>query len=145
MVSHWSLSYKSPQFSRTLLSLQADVNNTLLSMVSNRPLISKSPLFHYQFFGDCTKSTNNNWYYSYFNVLKVFPFPRKVQVRIFHFAFFECYPLVWQDSKIRNSAFCLFFSDYYYVWSYGKDLFVKIPEEFVRLILLDSFTYTICV
>ena len=44
VVFHWSLSdSKSPQVSRTLLSILADLNNSLVWMVSTRPLISKSP------------------------------------------------------------------------------------------------------
>ena len=43
MVSHWSLSdSKSPQISRTLLSILADLNNPVVWMVFIRPLISKS-------------------------------------------------------------------------------------------------------
>ena len=42
MVFHWSLSdSKSPQVSRTLLSILADLNNVVVWMVSTRPLISK--------------------------------------------------------------------------------------------------------
>ena len=43
MVFHWSLSdNKSPQVSRTLLSILAVLNNVVVWMVSTRPLISKS-------------------------------------------------------------------------------------------------------
>ena len=43
MVSHWSLSDgKSPQVSRTLLSILVNLNNAVVWMVSSRPLISKS-------------------------------------------------------------------------------------------------------
>ena len=43
MVFHWSLSdSKSPQVSRTLLSILADLNNVVVWMVSTRPVISKS-------------------------------------------------------------------------------------------------------
>ena len=43
IVSHRSLSdSKSPQFSRTLLSILADLNNVVVWMVATRPLISKS-------------------------------------------------------------------------------------------------------
>ena len=43
MVFHWSLSdRKSPQVSRTLFSILADLNNAAVWMVSTRPLISKS-------------------------------------------------------------------------------------------------------
>ena len=43
MVSHWSLSDSmSPQVSRTLLSILANLNTAVVWMVSIRPLISKS-------------------------------------------------------------------------------------------------------
>ena len=44
MIFHWSLSdSKTPQVSRTLLSILTDLNNAVVLMVSTRPLISKSP------------------------------------------------------------------------------------------------------
>ena len=43
MVFHWSLrDSKSPQVSRTLLSILADLNNTVVWIVSTHPVISKS-------------------------------------------------------------------------------------------------------
>ena len=43
MVSRWSVSDgKSPQVSRTLLSILVDLNNAVVCMVSTRSLISKS-------------------------------------------------------------------------------------------------------
>ena len=43
MVSHWILSdSKSPQVSRTLLCILADLNKAVVWMVSTRPIISKS-------------------------------------------------------------------------------------------------------
>ena len=45
MVFHWSLSdSKSPQVSRTLLSILDDINNTVVWMIFTRPLISKSSI-----------------------------------------------------------------------------------------------------
>ena len=42
MVSHWSLSdSKSPQVSKTLFSILADLNNAVVWTVSSCPLISK--------------------------------------------------------------------------------------------------------
>ena len=42
MVFHWSVSdSKSPQVSRTLLSIRADLNNAVVWMVSTHPLIFK--------------------------------------------------------------------------------------------------------
>ena len=62
MVFHWSLSVnKSPQVSRILLSILVDLNNAVVWMVSTLSLISKS-------FGDCTKSTNYNWYRHHFHI-----------------------------------------------------------------------------
>ena len=44
IVFHWSLSdSKSPQISRTLLSILADLNNVVVLMVFTRPFIFKSP------------------------------------------------------------------------------------------------------
>ena len=43
MIFHWSLSdCKSPQISRNILSILANLNNTVIWMVSTHPLISKS-------------------------------------------------------------------------------------------------------
>ena len=43
MIFHWSLSEnKSPQVSRTLLGILADLNNVVIWIVSTRPLISMS-------------------------------------------------------------------------------------------------------
>ena len=43
MVFHWIPSdRKSPQVSRTLLSIQSDLNNAVVWMVSTRPLLSQS-------------------------------------------------------------------------------------------------------
>ena len=64
MVFHCSLNNKSPQVSRTLLSILTDHNNAVVWMVSTRPLISESSspntnslvtvssaqLFHFQFY-----------------------------------------------------------------------------------------------
>ena len=54
MVFHWGLSdSKSPQVSRTFLSILADLNNVVVWLVSTRPLISKfSSPFNNR---DCTK------------------------------------------------------------------------------------------
>ena len=47
MAFHWSLNdSKSPYVSRTLLSILADLNNTVVGMVSSRPAISKSCPFN---------------------------------------------------------------------------------------------------
>ena len=53
---HWGLSdSKSPQVSRTLLSILAVLNNVVVWMVSTRPPTSMSSSY-------CFKRTNYNWY-----------------------------------------------------------------------------------
>ena len=54
-----------------------------------------------QSFGDCTKSTNYNWYNRYYHVPRFFQFPSKVQVLILLFAFFQFYSV---DSNVHNSV-----------------------------------------
>ena len=99
--------------------------------------------FLYQSFGDDTKSTNYNWYKRYFHVPQLCQFPSKVQVLIPLFTFFQFYSVVCRDSKVHNSESSLFFVDYYKIWLSGPDLviclYLKIPEEFVHLIVLDRF------
>ena len=43
----------------------------------------------YQSFGDCTKSTNYNWYHRHFQVPQFFQFSSKVEVLISLFVYFE--------------------------------------------------------
>ena len=48
MVSHWNLKdNNSSQVLRTLLSILADLNNTLVWIVSTRPLLSMSSCRHF--------------------------------------------------------------------------------------------------
>ena len=113
MVFHWILrDSKSPQVSRTLLSILAVLNVVVGWVVSTRPLIFKSS----SPFGDCTKSTNHDWYNCHFHVLQLFQFSSKVQVFILLFLFFPFYYGVSQDSKVHNFENSLFFVDYYKVY-----------------------------
>ena len=63
MVFYWSLSdSKSPQFSRTLLSILADLSNAVVwSLHSSSNLQIFQSLN--QFFSDYTKPANYNWYH----------------------------------------------------------------------------------
>ena len=68
MVSHRSLSdSKSPRVSRTFLSILADLNNTVVGMISARRLFQVLQ-FLYHSFGDRTESANYNWYQRHFHV-----------------------------------------------------------------------------
>ena len=91
--SYWSLSgSKSPQISRTLLSILADLNNAVVWIVSTRPVISKSssprtnPLmtvprapftsciivtFMFPSFFNSLENNNNNYYYYYYGFFNI--------------------------------------------------------------------------
>ena len=71
----------------------------------------------YQSFGDCTKSTNYNWYNRHFHAPQFFQFPCKVDVLIPLFVFILFYSVALSDTKVHNSASSLFFVDNYIVWS----------------------------
>ena len=89
MASPWSFSNsKSPEVSRTLLSILADLSNAVVWMVSICHLISKSsnpcinPLAYY------TKSTNYNWYNPHFHVSQFFYFlKRSIYLSFFSLSF----------------------------------------------------------
>ena len=69
LVLHWCLSdSKSPSVSRTLVSIQADLNNAIVWMVSTCLLISKSS----RSFGNYSKRTNYNWYPRYLHFSYLF-------------------------------------------------------------------------
>ena len=74
-------------------------------MVSTRPLISKSS----SPFGDCTKSTNYNWYNCHFHVPQFLQFLSKVKVFILQFTFFQIYSVVSRNSKVHNLVSSLLF------------------------------------
>ena len=96
MVSRWSLSdIKSPQTSRTLLSILADLNNAIPWTVSTHPLISKSSSLCISPLVNVTKGpitigiTDTFIFHSFF-----FQLPSKVQILIFLFASFQFYSVV---------------------------------------------------
>ena len=104
MVSRWNLiDGKSPQVSWTLLSILADLNNAVVSMVSTRPLISKST-------HPCTNplvtvpSAPITIGITVTFMFQSFKFPRNVQVIILLFAFFQFYSVVSRNSKVHNLA-----------------------------------------
>ena len=129
MVFHWSLSDgKSPQLSRTLLSILAVLNNAVVWMVSTRSPTSKSfspfnnPLvivpkasitigiivifMSHSFFS----SFRDSKIYNFANSLFFCWFLRLVEVLLF--TFFQFYSVVSRDSKIynfANSLFCCWF------------------------------------
>ena len=110
MVFQWNLSdSKSPQVSRTLLSILSVLNNAVVWMVSTRPPTSKSSSPFSNPLAYNTKSTNYIWYNCHLHVPQFFQFPRKVEVFILLFTFFQFYSVVIQYNKVLNFANCLFF------------------------------------
>ena len=112
VVFHQSLSdSKSPQVSRTHLSILADLRNSVIWTVSNRFVISKSSSPCTNPLVDCTKSTNYSWYNGLFHVPQFFQFSSKVKVLIFLLAFFQLCSVVSRNIKVHhpaNSLSCLF-------------------------------------
>ena len=109
MIFHWSLSEsKSLQVSRTLLSILAVLSNVVVWMVYTRPLISNSSSPLKIFFGNCTKTTNHDWYNCHLHVPYLFQFPNKFKELILLFTFFQSYSVVSRYSKVHNFTSSLF-------------------------------------
>ena len=109
MVLHWSLSdSKSLQVSRTPLSILADLNNTVVWIVSTHPVISKSfgafinPLV-------TVPRTPITFGINVTFMFQFFQFPSKVEVFILLFTFFQFYSEVSRDSKWECLLPYLFF------------------------------------
>ena len=134
MVFHWILSdSKSPQVSRTLLSILATLSNSVIWIVCTHPPTSKSsrplniPLVIVPKAPITIGTIVTFMFHSFFNSLA-----RSRYLSFFsHFFFFQFYSVVRRDSKVNNFANSLLFVDYYKVWSSGRDLgirvYVKVP------------------
>ena len=119
---HWSLSdNKSPQVSRTLLSILAVLNDAVVWVDPTRRLTSKSsssfsnPLVSVPNAPITIGIIVNCMFHSFFQ------FPSKVEVIIL-LSFFQFYSMDSGDSKVDNFAnFLFFFLDYLKDWSSGQD------------------------
>ena len=122
MVFHRRLSdSKSPQVSRTLLSILAVFNNAVVWIVSTRPQIFKSSRPFNNPLVTVPKAPITIGIIVTFMFHNFFQFSSKVKVLISLFIFFQFYSGVSRDSKVDNSADFLSFVDYYKVWSSGPD------------------------
>ena len=120
MVSHWSLrDSKSPQVSRTLFSNLADPPNTVICMVSTRPLFYKS-------FSPCTnilvtvaRAPITISIIVTFMFHSFFQFPSKVPVFILLFTFFQSFNFtLWSAESLKSTirqVLFFFVVDYYKV------------------------------
>ena len=124
MVFHWSLSdSKSPQVSRTLLSILAVFNNAVVWMVSTRSTTSKSS----SLFSNPLVTVPNTpipigiivtcMFHSFFNSLSRLKYFSSTFLRRKYLLFrlFQFYSVVSRDSKVDYFANSLFFVDYYKV------------------------------
>ena len=96
-------------------------------------------------FGDCSKYTNYNWYHRHPLIPMIF---LDLSMSLFHFLDFHF--VVSRDGNVHNSAnslffFFFFFANYHKAWSSswveGIYFFLKISENFVRLIFQDGFWF----
>ena len=124
MVFHWSLrDSKSPQVSRILLSILADLNNAVVWMVSTPPLISKSSSPFINPFVTVPRAPIIIDINVTFIFHRFFPFPCKIEVFILLFIFFQFYSVISRDSKVHNLACSFFFV--LVVWPRLSDPFVS--------------------
>ena len=100
---------KSPQVFRTLLSILAVLSNAVVWMVSTRPPTSKSSSPFNNPLVTVPKPSIANGIIVTFMFYSFFQFPRKVQILILLFTFFQFYSVVSRDHKVDNFANHLFF------------------------------------
>ena len=136
VVSRWNLSLsKSPQVSRILLSILADLTNAVVWMVATRPLISKS-----------SSSFTNP-----LGIVPTAPFTTGITVTFHIFLVLLislstylsfCFILILlSDPPGRQSSLFSRFVDYHYVWSSGRNwVIVCISKSYRSLVV--SFTRT---
>ena len=106
MVFHWSLSEcKSPQVSRTFLSILAVLNNVLVWMVSTHLLIS---WFSSPFINPLVTVPIGTIGIILTFIFHFFQFLSKVPVLILLFTFFQFYSVVNRGSEVQNNVSSLF-------------------------------------
>ena len=115
MVFHWSVrDSKSPQFSRTRLSILGVLNNAIVWMVFTRPLTSKSSRPFNNPLVTVLKAPITIGIIVTFMFYSFFQFSNKVEVLILLFTFFQFYSVVNRDSKVDNFASSLFFLFFFF-------------------------------
>ena len=122
MVFHWSLRDKnSPQVSRTLRSIQADLSNTVVWIVTARPPISTSPK-HLETVLNTPITISisfTSMFHNYFSFLA-----RSKNSSLFPFSLiFTLWSALTAKSTIRQVLVFFFFVDYLCVLSSGRDYY----------------------
>ena len=112
MLFHWRLSdSKSPQLSRTFLSILTVFNNAVVLMVSTRPPTSKPSSPFNNPLVTVPKAPITIGIIVTFMFHSFFQFSSKVEVLISLFIFFQFHSVVSRDSKVDNFAgFLILFS-----------------------------------
>ena len=143
MVSHWSDS-KSPQVSRTLLSILVDLHNSVVWMLSTCPLISKSSCPFTNPLGIVPRAP--------FGIIVTLMFHIFCSLARFRYLSYFSLSFIFtlRSAGATNSPIrqVLFFVNYHYVWSPRRDLvirlYLKILEKFVHLIWILVCASTTC-
>ena len=135
MVFHWSLSdSKSPQVSRTLLSILADCSNAVFWMVSILLLIPRFSKLFSNLFGTVPSApttigiTFTLIFHSFFNSLAM-------SLSIFSFSFSFT---LWYAGTANSTSWhvVFFFVNQYKVWSAGWDRVIRLYLKLLLLLLL---------
>ena len=111
----------SPQVSRTLLGILADLNNAVVWMISTRPPTPKSSSSFNNPLVIVPRPPITIGIIVTFMFLSFFRFLSKVEVLILLFTFLQFYSVVSRDCKVHNFLKFSFFVDYHKVWSSGRD------------------------
>ena len=107
-ISWWSFTSKTPQVTRTLLSILAVLNNAVVRMISTHLLTSKSSSPFNNPLNTVPKAPITFGIIFTFMFHSFFQFFSKVEILILLFSFFQFYSVVHRDSKVNNFENCLF-------------------------------------
>ena len=150
MVFHWSLSdSKFSQISRALLSILTDLKNSVICMVSIFSLISNSSSLFSRSIWRPFQAIPHNWHYChlrvphffslFFNTLTMFKY-----LSVFASFYFTFCAQPEQQNPLDYKLFS-FLVTKCWVWSSVQDQVIrldcKIPDNLMRLILLDGFLF----
>ena len=138
MVFHWRLSdSKSPQVSRTLLSILTVLNNAVVWMVSTRPPTSKSssPFSNPLVIVPNAPITIGIIVTCIFH--SFFQFPSKVEVFILLFTFFQFYSVV--DYFASSLFFFLFFFSFFSLFFFL--VFAYISMSIMSYYIMNFFIF----
>ena len=143
MFSHWSLcDSKSPHVSKSLVSILTDLNNTVIWMVSTRPLVSILFISLINPLGTvpcASAEIGITVTFMFHSSLSSLARPMYLSFFSLSFSF-----TLWSAGTVKSTfPQVLFFVDSFYVWSSGGNLVFllvsQVPEKFERLIFQDKF------